>query len=65
MPSWIEFRLAVLGLLRLARFDGDFQRFFDRSPYGALRSFWVAPIVGAVLAAFIHEGLFPYAPEKK
>jgi hypothetical protein len=45
MPSWIEFRLAVLGLLRLARFDGDFQRFFARSPYGALRSFWVAPIV--------------------
>ena len=45
MPSWIELRLAVLGLLRLARFDGDFQRFFDRSPNGALRSFWVAPIV--------------------
>ena len=45
MPSWIELRLAVLGLLRLARFDGDFLRFFDRSPNGALRSFWVAPIV--------------------
>ena len=42
MTSWIEFRLAVQGLLRLARFNPDFQRFFDRSPRGALRSFWVA-----------------------
>jgi hypothetical protein len=42
MPSWIEFRLAVQGLLRLARFNPDFQRFFDRSPGGALRSFWIA-----------------------
>jgi hypothetical protein len=42
MPSWIELRLAVLGVLRLARFNSDFVRFFDRSPQGALRSFWLA-----------------------
>lgn len=41
MPSWIEFRLAVQGLLRLARFNSDFQRFFDGSASGALRSFWL------------------------
>ena len=41
MPSWIEFRLAVQGLLRLARFNSDFPRFFDRSAAGALRSFWL------------------------
>ena len=41
MPSWIEFRLAVQGLLRLARFNPDFPRFFDQSPHGALRSFWL------------------------
>jgi hypothetical protein len=38
MPSWIEFRLALRGLLLLARFNPDFSRFFDRSPQGALRS---------------------------
>jgi hypothetical protein len=42
MPNWIELRLAVLGVLRLARFNSDFVRFFDRSPHGALRSFWLA-----------------------
>jgi hypothetical protein len=42
MPSWIEFRLAVHGVLRLARFNPDFPRFFDLSPRGALRSFWIA-----------------------
>ncbi|HKP23477.1 MAG TPA: hypothetical protein VJV39_06400 [Dongiaceae bacterium] len=41
MPNWIEFRLAVQGLLRLARFNSDFPRFFDRSASGALRSFWL------------------------
>ena len=41
MPSWIETRLAVQGLLRLARFNSDFPRFFDRSAAGALRSFWL------------------------
>lgn len=41
MPSWIEFRLATQGLLRLARFHPDFVRFFDRSASGALRSFWL------------------------
>ena len=49
MPSWIEFRLAVQGLLRLARFNPDFTRFFDQSPSGALRSFWLALL------------LFPYS----
>jgi hypothetical protein len=45
MPSWTEFRLAIQGLLRLARFNPDFPRFFDRSARGALRSFWlIAPI---------------------
>lgn len=45
MPSWIEVRLAVQGLLRLARFRPDFPRFFDRSARGALRSFWLmAPL---------------------
>lgn len=42
MPSWIELRLAIQGVLRLARFNPDFVRFFDLSPKGALRSFWVA-----------------------
>lgn len=42
MPTWIELRLAVQGVFRLARFNPDFQRFFDRSPRAALRSFWVA-----------------------
>jgi hypothetical protein len=41
MPSWIEIRLAVQGLLRLASFNRDFPRFFDRSAAGALRSFWL------------------------
>jgi hypothetical protein len=42
MPSWIELRLGCHGLLRLARFNRDFPRFFDRSASGALRSFWLA-----------------------
>jgi hypothetical protein len=41
MPSWAETRLACQGILKLARFDRDFVRFFDQSPAGALRSFWV------------------------
>ena len=45
MPNWIEFRLAVQGLLRLARFNPDFVRFFDRSASGALRSFWVMVLI--------------------
>jgi hypothetical protein len=50
MPNWIELRLAVQGLLRLARFNSDFQRFFDQSPRGALRSFWLAmPIYPYIL----------------
>jgi hypothetical protein len=42
MPSWTEFRLAIQGALRLGRFNSDFPRFFDLSPSGALRSFWLA-----------------------
>jgi hypothetical protein len=58
MPSWIEFRLAIVGLLRLARFDTDFQRFFDRSPGGALRSFWVAlPILPYSILVVARSGL--------
>jgi hypothetical protein len=45
MPNWIEFRLAVQGLLRLARFSPDFTRFFDRSARGALRSFWLMALI--------------------
>ena len=45
MPSWIELRLATQGLLRLARFNPDFPRFFDRSASGALRSFWLMALV--------------------
>jgi hypothetical protein len=45
MPSWAEARLALQGLARLLRFDRDFVRFFDRSRAGALRSFWLAPII--------------------
>lgn len=41
MPSWAETRLALQGLLKLARFNPDFVRFFDLSRVGALRSFWV------------------------
>ena len=41
MPSWAETRLACQGILKLARFDRDFVRFFDQTHAGALRSFWV------------------------
>ena len=40
-----EFRLGCRGLAYLARFDGQFPRFFDRSPAGALRSFQLALLV--------------------
>lgn len=42
MISWIELRLGCRGLLLLARFDGQFLRYFDRSRAGALRSFQLA-----------------------
>jgi hypothetical protein len=62
MPSWIEFRLAVQGLLRLARFRPDFARFFDRSPAGALRSFWLAvPLFPYSLLAVLNSGLAVHA----
>ncbi|WP_119301756.1 hypothetical protein [Dongia deserti] len=58
MPSWIEFRLATVGLLRLARFDADFQRFFDRSPSGALRSFGLAvPVLPYSILVIAQSGL--------
>jgi hypothetical protein len=45
MIGGAEFRLACRGLLLLARFDAGFSRFFDRSAAGALRSFWLAPLI--------------------
>jgi|AraplaMF_Col_mMF_1032025.scaffolds.fasta_scaffold00014_111 hypothetical protein len=48
MISLAEFEIAVLGLLRLARFDAGFAGFFDLSRDGARRSFrlalWLLPI---------------------
>lgn len=45
MISWLELRLGCRGLAHLARFDGQFLRFFDRSTAGALRSFQLALLV--------------------
>jgi hypothetical protein len=49
MISFAEFEIALLGLLRLARFDAGFAGFFDLSREGARRSFrlalWLLPIV--------------------
>lgn len=45
MLSWTEFRLGCRGLWLLARFDPGFQRYFDRSAAGALRSFWLALLI--------------------
>lgn len=42
MPSWIEFRLGLQGLFRLALLDRGFVACFDRSIAGALRSFGLA-----------------------
>ena len=42
MPSWIEFRLGVQGLFRLALLDRSFLGYFDRSTAGAVRSFGLA-----------------------
>ncbi len=42
MISFAEFEIALLGLLRLARFDGAFAGFFDLSRQGAQRSFRLA-----------------------
>jgi hypothetical protein len=62
MPTWIELRLAIVGLSRLARFNPDFQRFFDRSPRGALRSFWLAvPILPYSILVVAHSGLIARA----
>jgi hypothetical protein len=44
--SFAEFEVAILGLLRLARFDAGFAGFFDLSSEGARRSFRLAlPLV--------------------
>jgi hypothetical protein len=45
MPSWTEFRLGCQGLYRLARFDRNFLRYFDRSVGGVLRSFGLAVLL--------------------
>ncbi len=64
MPDWIEFRLAAHGLLRLARFNSDFPRFFDRSPSGALRSFWLAlPIYPFFLLQLWQSDAVSHAPD--
>lgn len=64
MPSWIEFRLAVQGLFRLARFNPDFPRYFDRSPAGALRSFWLAlPIYGFYLLLLFRSETMAKVPD--
>ena len=42
MISFAEFEIALLGLLRLARFDAGFAGFFDLSREGARRSFRIA-----------------------
>jgi hypothetical protein len=50
MISFAEFEIALLGLLRLARFDAGFAGFFDLSPRGARRSFRLAlPLLPIVL----------------
>lgn len=49
MISFAEIEIALLGLLRLARFDAAFAGFFDLSQQGARRSFrlalWLLPVV--------------------
>ena len=42
MISFAEFEIALLGLLRLVRFDAGFAGFFDLSQQGARRSFRLA-----------------------
>jgi hypothetical protein len=50
MISFAEFEIALLGLLRLARFDAGFAGFFDLSARGARRSFLLAlPLLPIVL----------------
>ncbi len=50
MISFAEFEIALLGLLRLARFDAGFAGFFDLSARGARRSFGLAlPLLPIVL----------------
>jgi hypothetical protein len=41
MISRAETGFALKGLLRVLRFDPTFPLFFDRSPSGAARSFWI------------------------
>jgi hypothetical protein len=49
--SLAEIQLGLRGLWRLVRFKPDFALYFDRSPAGARRSFWLAvPILPAYLA---------------
>lgn len=42
MITLAETGIALRGVGRILRFDPDFIRYFDRSPKGALRSFWMA-----------------------
>lgn len=64
MPNWTEFRLAVQGLLCLARLNPSFLRYFDRSPQGALRSFWLAlPIYPFFLLQLWQSDALSHAPD--
>lgn len=54
MISFIEFEIAVRGLLRLARFDAGFAGFFDLSQDGARRSFRLALPLLPLYLAMLH-----------
>jgi hypothetical protein len=54
MISFAEFEIALRGLLRLARFDAAFARFFDLSQAGARRSFLLALPLLPIYLLLIH-----------
>ncbi|GAB2177105.1 hypothetical protein [Dongia sp. agr-C8] len=56
MISFAEFEIALLGLLRLARFDAGFAGCFDLSARGARRSFRLAALLLPIVLFLIHLG---------
>jgi hypothetical protein len=56
MISFAEFEIALLGLLRLARFDAGFAGFFDLSAQGARRSFRLALPLLPIVLFLMHLG---------
>jgi hypothetical protein len=54
MISFVEFEIALRGLLRLARFDAGFAGFFDLSRAGARRSFLLALPLLPFFMALLH-----------